>query len=760
MCESFPSLMGRVIVLGLLLQGTTRITIAAAAEPATDPQAASSSKPLSELSLEELGKIVVTSPAKVELSVEEAPGLASIVPAEEIDQYGWISLNDILYKQPGFAASQDFNTRTVGSRGSWEGALNDHLLLLIDGVPHNDSAQGAAYTHEATPLFMTRSVEILRGPASALYGSNAVNGVVQMNTISAKDLGTSVRARARLGNANTQIYDLAATADLPYVAVAIGYNWFRTDGNIYLSPDGSGRTDASGNLQRFQTVDAQKSTYFFAKLEGKGKIDGLSLQFHNQDFEYGSFLGWNLFAPDVPETLRNTHQIITLKYQHDSRKRLVQEYVIKYQWDRYDWRARAFPRGTPGYPAGVWDHLNAPYHLFFLRGQLQYKFWKEAVLLGGVEDTVYWYRGDDANSSNVDLAHPDAMGNFAPFPNNAEQPLPFSQQGIVNRPINYLGVFAELYSGPLLRQKLTVTLGARYDNVSFSYIDVPPTGGPVHHRSFNQFTPRIAFVFTPVRTLRFKLLGGEAFRAPAPFDLFGTNNTSFEVGRPTNKPETAYTVEGVVDWDVIDALTLKVNGFYRRFDNEIGFSPSNFIVQNLISQQFAGAEAEVLLAASWGRSRLNGFLNYSFVHQLTDKTLDPAIQPADRLTWYPAHLGNAGLSFTWRGLGLSAQLHVSGPVDRRPSDRQIAANLVRPERVPAYATVSARAAYRFAPWIELGVQASNLFNTRAFLVKIGDLPFDYRIEGIRVLGTLDLFYAPARSTSAKKTTNAPQNSSG
>jgi iron complex outermembrane receptor protein len=62
---------------------------------------------------------------------------------------------------------------------------------------------------------------------------------------------------------------------------------------------------------------------------------------------------------------------------------------------------------------------------------------------------------------------------------------------------------------------------------------------------------------------------------------------------------------------------------------------------------------------------------------------------------------------------------------------------LRPGVVPAWFSLDARASYRVFGWARLGFQVSNLLDSHGQLVKGGDFPFDYRVEGRRILGTLE-----------------------
>ena len=98
------------------------------------------------MDLMQLLQTPVTSSSKIEQKTIEAPNVISVVSKEHIKLYGWESLNDILYKQPGFGPAQDYDRHTVSSRGLFEGWNNNHLLFLIDGMPFNDNLYGSAYT--------------------------------------------------------------------------------------------------------------------------------------------------------------------------------------------------------------------------------------------------------------------------------------------------------------------------------------------------------------------------------------------------------------------------------------------------------------------------------------------------------------------------------------------------------------------------------------------------------------------------------------
>jgi len=151
---------------------------------------------------------ITTASKRAEKAIE-APSVVSVITRDQFQAYGWTSINEALYSLPGFGPSQDYDRRTVSSRGLFEGWNNNHILLLVDGIPFNDNIYGSAYTWETTPAFLIKTLEVVRGPGSALYGSNSTNSATQVKTISAKDLPGGGVAQVRFGGHGERIWDRA-----------------------------------------------------------------------------------------------------------------------------------------------------------------------------------------------------------------------------------------------------------------------------------------------------------------------------------------------------------------------------------------------------------------------------------------------------------------------------------------------------------------------------------------------------------------------
>jgi outer membrane receptor for ferrienterochelin and colicin len=144
-----------------------------AQEPnAPDPQTSD----LTQLSLEELLNVRVYAASKHLESVNDAPSSITIVTAEEIQEYGYRTLADILERVRGFYITYDRYLSYVGVRGFGRlGDWNSRVLLLIDGNRINENVLGQALLGTEFPLDvdLIQRVEIVRGPSSSLYGAEA-----------------------------------------------------------------------------------------------------------------------------------------------------------------------------------------------------------------------------------------------------------------------------------------------------------------------------------------------------------------------------------------------------------------------------------------------------------------------------------------------------------------------------------------------------------------------------------------------------------
>lgn len=674
-----------------------------------------------ELTLEELLNIEISSASKTSQKISDAPSVVSLVNQNQIQKYGWISIHDIMGNMPGFSPSKDYDRRTLSSRGLYEGWNNNHLLMLVDGVPVNDNLYGTAYTWEITPMVFTKSLEVIRGPGSALYGSNATNGVVTINTLSPADLNGIGTARVRIGSRGTKIYDAITGAENDKASILLAFNSFETLGNEYLSFDDT--RDFAGNYLPSQrkVQDDRSSNYIFAKIAGKGRAEGLSIQYHEQHWNFQTGHGWLFYIPDQPESMKEFRRLIAVKYKPNRvDSDFDYEIMSRYQRHGIDWNMRYYSDNAFGgfYPDGVTEYLRTHADDVLTRLQASYKLGTASSLLAGIEHTIFLYNGDEAHNSNIDL-------------NNTYEANPGNQfvdanpwfEFVKEKPVNTVGIFGQ-YISPKFGNKLQATLGARFDTQSFDYIDIYDANRAEKSKSFSQFSPRLGVVYFANPSLTFKGLAGRAFRTPAPTEMFGANTYSLASNIGELEPEIITTYELATDWKISSKFNLRVNGFYTDFENQIAYSVANAnLSTNVYSLTSAGVESELLFTLN----KFSGFFNYSYATRLDEDILDDTIaESKDELTWVPQHTSNLGITYTSRYFYLSTVIHNQGEVSRRTSDITAETALFRPETVDAWTEMDLKLAYTPTNKIEIGVLVKNLFDAEGQLVKNNAYTFDYR----------------------------------
>jgi outer membrane receptor for ferrienterochelin and colicins len=165
--------------------------------------------------------------------VTEVPSSVTIVTADEIARHGYRTLADVLRGVRGFFVTDDRNYSYVGTRGfNRPGDYSTRVLLLVNGHRVNDNVYdqasiGADFGIDAA---MFERVEVIRGPASSLYGTNALFAIVNVITRSGASLnGVSIDLDG--GTLGTGLARVAAGRRLADgTDFALSATWGRSDG--------------------------------------------------------------------------------------------------------------------------------------------------------------------------------------------------------------------------------------------------------------------------------------------------------------------------------------------------------------------------------------------------------------------------------------------------------------------------------------------------------------------------------------------------
>jgi iron complex outermembrane receptor protein len=180
------SLTEHVFVTALLAGGSAATALA---QTTTD---------LALVSLEDLMNIEITSASRKEQRADAVPGAVYVISQDDIRRSGMTTVPELLRLVPGLEVAQiNANVWAVSARG-FNGLLSNKLLVLVDGRSIYDQLNsGQSLETEGLILEDIDRIEVVRGPGGAIWGADAVNGVINIITKQAGDTqGASVRMSA------------------------------------------------------------------------------------------------------------------------------------------------------------------------------------------------------------------------------------------------------------------------------------------------------------------------------------------------------------------------------------------------------------------------------------------------------------------------------------------------------------------------------------------------------------------------------------
>jgi iron complex outermembrane receptor protein len=143
---------------------------------------------LTEMSLEELGSVEVTTASKAPEQVWRTAAAISVITREDIRRSGATTLAELLRMAPGVEVARIDNTHwAVGVRGFGD-QFSKSVLVLIDGRSvYTPLFAGVLWAVQDTLLEDVERIEVIRGPGGTIWGANAVNGVINIITRRARD---------------------------------------------------------------------------------------------------------------------------------------------------------------------------------------------------------------------------------------------------------------------------------------------------------------------------------------------------------------------------------------------------------------------------------------------------------------------------------------------------------------------------------------------------------------------------------------------
>jgi outer membrane receptor for ferrienterochelin and colicins len=548
---------------------------------------------LTEMSIEELMQVTIATASKYEQKISEAPSSVSIVTASDIEKYGYRTLADILRSVRGLYTTYDRNYQFLGIRGfARPGDYNSRVLLLMDGVRLNDGIYNTAAigTEFILDVDLIDRVEIVRGPGSSLYGSNAFFAVVNVITKKGEKLNgfevsgdagsfETYKGRISYGNKIKENIDMLLSAT---------YYDSRGDDKLYYkefdSPETNNGVAEDSDIDRFQS--------FF----GKVTYNDFTLE--------GAYVKRKKLIPTAPyETVFNNNRtntidqsaFIDLKYSHTFPGNW--DVLARITYAQYDYDGN--------YEYDYSEEGDSGPHI------VSNKDYSDSAWIGGEFQISKTFLGNHRLISGAEYRNifRQDQGNYD------EEVYLDSEEDSIN-----WGVFIQ--DEFTILSNLILNAGLRHD----------------HYSSFGGTTnPRLSLIYHPFEQTVFKMLYGKAFRAPTAYELYYHDGYLRQKPNPDLDPETIDTYELVVEQQLGDNLRGTVSGYYYKIKDLISLveDPADglTVYNNTSEVEAKGIEVEL---EAYLKNGIQGRISYAY--QETEDS-----ESGQGLTNSPMHLAKLNL---------------------------------------------------------------------------------------------------------------------
>jgi len=512
---------------------------------------------LLDVSLEELLKVKVKGAAYLEQDILDVPSSVTVFNRQQIKRLGVRTLSELSNFVPGFQVSRDGDNShyaSLSGRGKRITAASSEILLLVDGVRfavvHTDGTSNFA----GMSLNHIESIEFIRGPGAALYGSNAMMGIINVVTTRAVN-----EVDVRVGNLGAAEVDILLGSKVGATEVDLAINHQRSSGDDYLEPNGF-------TGENVHARDPYEENLVLLKLRNQSR----QLSFNYNTWEEQDFFSGERLASDY-SGYGVSHY--TLSFQQDfERGDFYSENIFSYQHYKLESRTQLSGEGSfvdisePANTEPLFAKTSIENSEFRLVSHNQWYLNKTDRLSFGGEWRI---SSLDSATGLTNYDYTALVAGEFPIAYDAEQQIENSILALGE--YNIFGVYGQYINA--ITADTRITLGLRYDN----YDELAEA----------QLSPRFALVHTLNEKHHLKLLWGRAFRAPTRVEL-GIGNNPVIVGNPQLKPEAVESLELV--WLArYRHLAWTLSGFHNSFKDPILQEPNT---QAGADRQYRNAEQD------------------------------------------------------------------------------------------------------------------------------------------------------------------------
>lgn len=537
-----------------------------------------------EPSLEDLLDMRISTAAKYEQSVRDAPSSVTVITSEDIANYGWQTLKDALLSQPGFFGRDDRNYTYIGTRGfERPSSYSNKILLLLDGHTINDNIYYSPIFGNdfCFDMFNIDRIEIIRGPGSSLYGTSAMLAVINIITKNGEKIN-GVHSSVKYGSwKNTQgTLTLGKSLECGLnmnLSAKVGY--IGGQDLYYKEFD-----DSITNFGWARGLDWERFMGSFGSFHYSGFTLNGFYSHRDKGIPTGSF---DINFNDNSAKTTDERGYVELKYDNKLSSRL--NIMIRAYYDYYNYHG-AYPYDSIEYDGNTGKSV-------------------------GSEIQAVW----DPFLNNRFTAGLEFKNNF-----RADNRVWYSESTIsnLNSPYNVFSVYGQ--DQWQIFENFNLVLGLRHD---------------YYTNAGNSTTPRISLAYNVLKNAVLKGIYGQAFRTPNIYELFYKDYQS-QKDNPKLIPEKINTYELVWQQQIHRGLTGTISFYYYQMKNIIDqiLDPVDNLLQYQNRNQVNSTGVEFTLNYNYSNI-LSAYTNFSY--NLTKDAIT-----GEKLSNSPSYLINGGISTT------------------------------------------------------------------------------------------------------------------
>lgn len=518
---------------------------------------------LTDLSIEDLARVTLSTASRHLDDPRKTPAAITVITGDEITRYGWRTLADLLRSVTGIYTAYDRTYTYVGVRGFLQsGDYNARILLLVDGHRINENIfdSGLIGTEFPLDLSLIDHVEVLRGPGSSLYGTNAELAVVNVITRH-PDRGTSIQVASEADSFEGRVGELSGSFRAGDANILASGSLYRANGAAHLYfPDYAAPQTNNGIANN---LDGDRYDHLFAVLRsGSFRMEGL---FGRRDkiipnASYGTAFG------DPRNRDIDTRAYFDASYSRDVGPDAQLD--IRAYYDAYRYWGE-FPYSQPDSTQNIVQINSAAADWAGIEAVIGRRLGSHRVV-GGV-----------GSEYNFRLNQQNYYAGQAPFLND-------------NQRKTLVSVFGEAEVSP--HPKFSLNIGGRLDWYS----------------SFGaQLSPRVAGMYLPTRRTSVKYIFSSAFRAPDPYDQFYVDDIDITAPGKNLVPEHVQSQNVLVDHAFTNWFHVAANGFqthlYKVIEEKVDSTTGSTHFANGGGDRGRGLEIEEQIRGESGWSARSSF---------------------------------------------------------------------------------------------------------------------------------------------------------